>query len=93
MARISSYDWLKALKCQEIYEYVTCEVFDEILIPKFQNEDGKLYEIVKGAIIPDYERLRAKKTYSSHSELHCKIKKFCDAKQVSSAKTEYINKI
>ena len=67
-------------------------MLDEILVPKFQNEDAKLYDIVKTAIVPDYERLKARKPNNYQSTTHQELKSYLENSKVGS-KTEYIDKL
>lgn len=37
---------------------MTCEVFDNILLPQLSREDIKIYETVKSALVIDYEKIK-----------------------------------
>jgi len=55
---IHSYDWLRGIKCKEYYEYIVCESLDQLLLPKLQKDDSKVYETLKSSMVPNYEKFK-----------------------------------
>jgi hypothetical protein len=58
MSQLAHYEWLKALKCKEYYEFIVCDALDAVLLPILRKEDVKAYEHLKTCIVPDYEKLK-----------------------------------
>ena len=57
---VPAYEWLRDLKCKELFEYIVCEVLDRDLLPKLKKEDLTVYDTLKVSIIPGYERYKTR---------------------------------
>jgi dynein heavy chain, axonemal len=81
------YDWLKAMKCKENIEYITCEALDRILLPKLSKDDLKVYDIVKIGMVPDYEKCRVRHPTHRKTQLQTPLSKFLEATSYSKKKS------
>lgn len=85
MSLEKNYRWLREMKCKEYFEYVTCEVLDDELVPVLGRDDLKVYEILKTSIIPDYEKYQGKHPTCRSSSLRKSLASFLGRKKLSSS--------